>query len=385
MITKIFNFSNEKSLPNIAVGEAHGICPPKTSGGDELKCTGIGLALLAWRDDRSLVRTEAVARWSAGWRCRIAAEPLTPDALRERVSHEPDDADDRHYDETCVTILEDEAPDRCKARPLQNDRNSVREDGKEAVAEESIEDPVNPPRNIVALHLARRVESVQNDRGDRESECGEDQIVRVPSCKIGVRHRHHEADHEVERPHEERSSTFRQLTSEVSELLFHFHFASPFLLLGMCYRATMARFIYCLEHSIFGVGSQAQQKITISGVSRFLTLRIKKFSSPKIKIWFKPMFFSGFFCGFERYGSAAFPNFRGGNSSPPQAAKCVRTNSRILHHVGKVKEFWFASRSLSALSADSATNSYSILGVKTNSRFRILGEENFLILNSTKI
>jgi len=26
---------------------------------------------------------------------------------------------------------------------------------------------------------------------------------------------------------------------------------------------------------------------------------IKKFSSPKIKIWFEPMFFSGFFCGFE--------------------------------------------------------------------------------------
>jgi hypothetical protein len=24
------------------------------------------------------------------------------------------------------------------------------------------------------------------------------------------------------------------------------------------------------------------------------------------------MFFSGFFCGFERCGSAAFPNFRGG-------------------------------------------------------------------------
>jgi len=82
------------------------------------------------------------------------------------------------------------------------------------------------------------------------------------------------------------------------------------------------------------------------------------------------MFFSGFFCGFERCGSAAFPNFRGGNF--PE--KCVRTNSRILHHVGKVKEFWFAS-------LRSATNLYSILGVKTNSRFRILGEENFLILN----
>jgi len=101
---------------------------------------------------------------------------------------------------------------------------------------------------------------------------------------------------------------------------------------------------------------------------------IKKFSSPKIKIWFEPIFFSGFFCGFERCGPAAFPNFRGGISSPPQAAKCVRTNSRILHQVGKVKEFWFAS-------LHSATNLYSILGVKTNSRFRILGEENFLIIN----
>ena len=32
---------------------------------------------------------------------------------------------------------------------------------------------------------------------------------------------------------------------------------------------------------------------------------IKNFSPPKIKIWFEPMFFSGFFCGFERCGSAA--------------------------------------------------------------------------------
>src|SRR3990167_645880 len=120
---------------------------------------------------------------------------------------------------------------------------------------------------------------------------------------------------------------------------------------------------------------------------------IKKFSFLlSVKIWFEPMFFSGFFCGFERCGSlrlrsvraAAFPscddcsalcvcglpNFRGGIFSE----KCVRTNSRILHHVGKVKEFWFAS-------LRSATNLYSILGVKTNWRFRILGEENFLIIN----
>src|SRR3989339_97826 len=65
---------------------------------------------------------------------------------------------------------------------------------------------------------------------------------------------------------------------------------------------------------------------------------IKKFSSPKIKIWFEPMFFSGFFCGFERCGSAAFPNFRGGIFSE----KCVRTNSRILHQTGKVKFLFIA-------------------------------------------
>ena len=106
--------------------------------------------------------------------------------------------------------------------------------------------------------------------------------------------------------------------------------------------------------------------------------RIKKFSSPKIKIWFEPMFFSGFFCGFERCGSAVFPNFRGGISSPPQAAKCVRTNSRILHQKGIRKLERFAS-------LRSAMILYSILGVKKNSRFRILGEEIFLILNPKTI
>src|SRR3989344_1501278 len=74
-------------------------------------------------------------------------------------------------------------------------------------------------------------------------------------------------------------------------------------------------------------------------------IRIERISSPQIEIWFEPMFFSGFFCGFERCGSlrlrsvqaAAFPNFCGGIFSE----KCVRTNSRILHQKGKVKEFWF--------------------------------------------
>ncbi|TSC91555.1 MAG: recombinase [Parcubacteria group bacterium Licking1014_17] len=74
--------------------------------------------------------------------------------------------------------------------------------------------------------------------------------------------------------------------------------------------------------------------------------------------------FNGFFCGFDSCGSAAFPDFRGGTSSPPQAAKAVRTNSSILHHVGKVN----ASPRLRRVSA---TKSYGFFGVKRNSRFRI--------------
>jgi len=156
------------------------------------------------------------------------------------------------------------------------------------------------------------------------------------------------------------------------------HGLPPSFWFGNVPMSRTVHFLGRIERSILCSTSQWQQKIRSIAVYNFLALRIKKFSSPKIKIWFEPMFFSGFFCGFERCGSAAFPNFRGGNSSPPAAAKCVRTNSRILHHVGKVKEFWFAS-------LRSATNLYWILGVKKNSRFRILGEENFLILNPTRI
>ena len=88
---------------------------------------------------------------------------------------------------------------------------------------------------------------------------------------------------------------------------------------------------------------------------------IKNFPSPQIKIWFEPMFFYWFFCGFERCGSLSrashgraighhlsvrqLADSGGGIPSPPAAAKCavprsklcfttgVRTNSRILHRV----------------------------------------------------
>ena len=218
----------ERGLPNITVGEAHGTCPPETSGGGELKGAGVVLALLARRNDRSLVLTEAVAWRSAGRRC-ATTEPLTPNALRERVSYDPGDAEDRHHDKTRVAILEDETPDRREPHPLQNERNSVREDGEEAVAEETVEDPVYPPRNRVELHLARRVERVEDDRSDRQSPRSEEQVVRIPAREEGVGHRHHEADHEVQRPHEEHCRSVRQLPGEVSDPFSDLHFMSPFL------------------------------------------------------------------------------------------------------------------------------------------------------------
>ena len=60
---------------------------------------------------------------------------------------------------------------------------------------------------------------------------------------------------------------------------------------------------------------------------------IKKFSSPKIKIWFEPMFFFGFLCGFDSCGSAAFPDFRGGTSSPPAAGRGIDF-SNVVPRVG---------------------------------------------------
>jgi len=59
-----------------------------------------------------------------------------------------------------------------------------------------------------------------------------------------------------------------------------------------------------------------RKSLYFKAFSRFLywIKRIKKFSSPKIKIWFEPMFFSGFFCGFGFLkGSDNFKFFFGGN------------------------------------------------------------------------
>src|SRR3990167_8846817 len=101
---------------------------------------------------------------------------------------------------------------------------------------------------------------------------------------------------------------------------------------------------------------------------------IKKFSFLlSVKIWFEPMFFSGFFCGFYRCGSlrlrsvraAAFPNFRGGtfSSATVVGKKAVRTNSSIVHQVGK-------DNASPRLGRGSATKSYGVFRAKRNSRFR---------------
>jgi len=61
------------------------------------------------------------------------------------------------------------------------------------------------------------------------------------------------------------------------------------------------------------------------------------------KIWFEPMFSVRFFGSFYRCGSAAFSASHGGLSSPPVAAKTVRTISRIPHTLEKGKQVYEAT------------------------------------------
>src|SRR3989344_3981969 len=80
--------------------------------------------------------------------------------------------------------------------------------------------------------------------------------------------------------------------------------------------------------------------------------------------------FRRFFGSFHRRGGAALAGGAGSFSPPLAAAKTVRTILRILHQRGKFK--------VSVVSSlRSATISYSILGAKTNWRFRILRKEIF--------
>src|SRR3990167_6245996 len=84
--------------------------------------------------------------------------------------------------------------------------------------------------------------------------------------------------------------------------LSNFHQNLLLLDLGMCYRATMTRFVYCLEYSIFSARSQAQTKnqhFCCFGGLILMDSWIEKFSSPKIKIWFEPMFLTGSFAVFS--------------------------------------------------------------------------------------
>ena len=59
-------------------------------------------------------------------------------------------------------------------------------------------------------------------------------------------------------------------------------------------------------------------------------------------MWFGRYFYR-FFGSFYRCGGAAISEFRGGLSSPPAAAKTVRTISRIDHILEKRKELGAAS------------------------------------------
>src|SRR3990167_6313234 len=97
------------------------------------------------------------------------------------------------------------------------------------------------------------------------------------------------------------------------------------------------------NQTAFGLSCCIIYKLDLSGkVDQLFTIiiaqMIKKFSFPQNQKMVRADVFNGFFGSFYRFGSAAFSGFfRGGTSSPPQAAKCVRTIFRILHHVGNCK------------------------------------------------
>src|SRR3989344_5976695 len=69
--------------------------------------------------------------------------------------------------------------------------------------------------------------------------------------------------------------------SRIVIILLSFAHRPCSFLLEMCNRATIARLLSRHKCSILNPLRQAQTKITISGVSRFLTSRIKKFSFPQ--------------------------------------------------------------------------------------------------------
>src|SRR3989338_1234153 len=88
------------------------------------------------------------------------------------------------------------------------------------------------------------------------------------------------------------------------------HFWPPSFGFGMCDRVEMTRLLRRVNHSILELVCQAKWPTNrkspyFRAFSGFLYW-IKKFSFPRIKIWFAPMFFSGLFCGFQRCDCAAF-------------------------------------------------------------------------------
>jgi hypothetical protein len=97
---------------------------------------------------------------------------------------------------------------------------------------------------------------------------------------------------------------------------------------------------------------------------------IKKFSFPKI--WFEPMFLTGSLAVFIGAAPPPFRIFAGG--LPRRRRR--RNAFELIQEYSTSKEFasGFGSPRFAR-----RLNWYSILGAKTNWRFRILGEENFLI------
>ncbi len=235
---------------------------------------------------------------------------------------------------------------------------------------------VGEPRRVRELHGTREEPEGHPERGEptdsehRQSTVGdrrdESRFATEEVERLGLAEGRDQPGQ-----HETHAHDCHQRRSNLQELGHDYTSVFEF---GMCDRATIARFRTVTNIAYMGLKVKDNRKSPYFRAFSGFLYWIKKFSFPRIKIWFAPMFFSGLFCGFERCGSAAFRIFRG-EFSPPAAAKWVRTNSRIEHHLGNCKLEIPAS-------LRSAVKTYWILGSKMNWRFCIRGKENFLILNS---
>ena len=234
---------------------------------------------------------------------RLPMHHACPDVLRRvpRAGHHPDE-DEQHggghedVERTRVPVRVDERADRLVADLPQKHRAPVENDRQETVESPRPENGQRP-RQHSTIALAEGGAPVEVNRSG------------MTGFDDACEGRRHEPDEQERRSHEGHHHEALRIPSRqkavwncqqntrqyIEDTEYDLHTLPRFLWLGMCGfdQATMTRLL-CRYNSITDVCRQGQQKIRTFAVSSFLNSWIKNFSSPKIKIWFEPMFFKSY-------------------------------------------------------------------------------------------